>query len=572
MTWRVAILAFTIMLAGATAPVIRDAVGGRAGLPGDGRRDGGDHRGRRRRRLPSAPGARRSARSQPGAGTLRDQLRIVAGARDFRLLLTSFVHPGARHRLHARGRRLPRRGRARDRRARPRSCSSASSARPCCSPRPGRRVGARVGKKRGYLVGVADPRRRRPARGRPAQVGAGRRRLRRRRAGRASATPAARSSRWRCCRTPPRSTRAAPARAASASTPVCGPPARRSGLALGPGRVRAGAGDRRLRVVHRRRRRRSRDSALTAITLGFSVLPAALIVLSLWLAGALPARRDRGRGGRDAVSGMTTTSWPGSGTLQTGDLPVHGGRTLAYVYDSGLPEVDRIGREAVAAYAGSNGLDPTAFPSLLPMENDAGRLRARPARRARTTRSAPSPPAAPSRCCSRCRRPATRAPTSPRPRMVRAVDRARGVPQGRALLRRRGACVVPVGPDFRADVAAMTAGDRRGPDDRAGRRLRAVVRARRRRPGPRARGAGRRARHPLPRRRVHRRLGAAVRRAARPRPCRRGRSPSTGVTSISVDLHKYAYAPKGTSLLLHRTPELRRPQFFASAAGRATRC
>jgi glutamate/tyrosine decarboxylase-like PLP-dependent enzyme len=38
-----------------------------------------------------------------------------------------------------------------------------------------------------------------------------------------------------------------------------------------------------------------------------------------------------------------------------------------------------------------------------------------------------------------------------------------------------------------------------------------------------------------------------------------------GVTSISVDTHKYAYAPKGTSLLLHRTPELRRPQYFASA-------
>ena len=38
--------------------------------------------------------------------------------------------------------------------------------------------------------------------------------------------------------------------------------------------------------------------------------------------------------------------------LQAGDLPVHGGRTLAYVYDSGLPDVDRVGREAVAAYAG----------------------------------------------------------------------------------------------------------------------------------------------------------------------------------------------------------------------------
>ena len=56
--------------------------------------------------------------------------------------------------------------------------------------------------------------------------------------------------------------------------------------------------------------------------------------------------------------------------MQTADLPVHGGRTLAYVYDSGLPDIDQIGREAVAAYAGSNGLDPTAFPSLLRMEND----------------------------------------------------------------------------------------------------------------------------------------------------------------------------------------------------------
>ena len=38
-----------------------------------------------------------------------------------------------------------------------------------------------------------------------------------------------------------------------------------------------------------------------------------------------------------------------------------------------------------------------------------------------------------------------------------------------------------------------------------------------------------------------------------------------GVTSVSVDLHKYGYAPKGTSLLLHRSARLRRPQFFAAA-------
>lgn len=90
MTWRVAILAFTILLAGASAPAIRDAIGGR-----DGYRVMGvamallilagallAYRGTR-----AAPvGA-----VTPGAGSLRDQLRVVAGARDFRLLLTTFV-------------------------------------------------------------------------------------------------------------------------------------------------------------------------------------------------------------------------------------------------------------------------------------------------------------------------------------------------------------------------------------------------------------------------------------------------------------------------------------------------
>ena len=55
--------------------------------------------------------------------------------------------------------------------------------------------------------------------------------------------------------------------------------------------------------------------------------------------------------------------------LQSHDLPAHGGRTLAYVYDSGLAEADAVGLEALAMFAGSNGLDPTAFPSLLQMEN-----------------------------------------------------------------------------------------------------------------------------------------------------------------------------------------------------------
>ena len=56
--------------------------------------------------------------------------------------------------------------------------------------------------------------------------------------------------------------------------------------------------------------------------------------------------------------------------LRAGDLPTHGGRTLAYVYDSGLSEVDSLGAAAHALASSANGLDPTAFPSLLKMEND----------------------------------------------------------------------------------------------------------------------------------------------------------------------------------------------------------
>jgi glutamate/tyrosine decarboxylase-like PLP-dependent enzyme len=38
-----------------------------------------------------------------------------------------------------------------------------------------------------------------------------------------------------------------------------------------------------------------------------------------------------------------------------------------------------------------------------------------------------------------------------------------------------------------------------------------------------------------------------------------------GVTSISVDTHKYGYAAKGTSVVLYRTPALRRYQYFTIA-------
>jgi glycoside/pentoside/hexuronide:cation symporter, GPH family len=90
MTWRVAILALTIMVAGATAPVIRDAVGGR-----DGYRVMGVVMALLI--VVGVVSAWRGTRHAPigalaaGSGSLREQLRVVAGARDFRLLLTTFV-------------------------------------------------------------------------------------------------------------------------------------------------------------------------------------------------------------------------------------------------------------------------------------------------------------------------------------------------------------------------------------------------------------------------------------------------------------------------------------------------
>lgn len=90
MTWRVAILALAIMLSGASAPAIRDAFEGRQGYRVMGVAVAlllvigvvGAYVGTRRAPI---------GHVAPGPGTLREQLRIVASARDFRLLLSCFV-------------------------------------------------------------------------------------------------------------------------------------------------------------------------------------------------------------------------------------------------------------------------------------------------------------------------------------------------------------------------------------------------------------------------------------------------------------------------------------------------
>lgn len=249
--------------------------------------------------------------------------------------------------------------------------------------------------------------------------------------------------------------------------------------------------------------------------------------------------------------------------LQAADLPVHGGRTLAYVYDSGLPDVDRIGREAVAAYAGSNGLDPTAFPSLLQMENELVGFTANLLDAPDTTVGTVTSGGTES-CLLAVQSARDGRPGVARPRMV--------VPSTvhAAFLKAAHyfgveAVVVPVGPDFRADPAAMAAAVDEDPD----RTVLVVVSAPSYAHGvvdpvtevalmAAARGI-----------RCH--VDACIGGWVLPYAARLGRAvpPWTfaveGVTSISVDLHKYGYAPKGTSVLLHRTSEHRRPQYFAHA-------
>jgi sphinganine-1-phosphate aldolase len=55
-------------------------------------------------------------------------------------------------------------------------------------------------------------------------------------------------------------------------------------------------------------------------------------------------------------------------TLRAGDAPTHGGRVLSYVYDSGMPELDELAAAAARLVQPVNGLDPTTFTSVAAME------------------------------------------------------------------------------------------------------------------------------------------------------------------------------------------------------------
>jgi Glutamate decarboxylase and related PLP-dependent proteins len=248
--------------------------------------------------------------------------------------------------------------------------------------------------------------------------------------------------------------------------------------------------------------------------------------------------------------------------LRAADQPTHGGRLFAYVYDSGLADLDQLASAAYALGAPVNGLDPTAFPSLLAMENAlVGAASA-------LLGGGPGSPVVgnvtsggteslilavkAARDAAGVAAPELVLPGTAHPSFVKAARylgvRPVVVPVPAATLRPRASdvaeaitantvlvvCSAPAYPYGLVDPVAEIA------EVAAERGVRCHVDA--------CFGGW-----TLP---YLRRLGVAV-------PPFDFSVP--GVTSVSVDLHKYAYTSKGVSVLLHRSDELRAAQYFAYA-------
>lgn len=249
--------------------------------------------------------------------------------------------------------------------------------------------------------------------------------------------------------------------------------------------------------------------------------------------------------------------------LRAADAPTRGGRTFAYVYDAGLDGLDELAAEAYTAFATVNGLDPTVFPSVARLENEvvgavAALLGAPGAQGTFTSGGTESILLAVKTARDHAR--AERGITEPQ---LLLPSTAHAAFHKAAAYLAVEPVVVPVDPrTFRADARAMAAAI-------TPRTVLAVASAPSYAHGvvdPVAEIAGAAAA-----RGVLCHVDACIGGWILPHLRRAGREVPpfdlsvSGVTSLSVDLHKYAYADKGASVVLYRDAGLRRHQYFAHA-------
>jgi glutamate/tyrosine decarboxylase-like PLP-dependent enzyme len=247
--------------------------------------------------------------------------------------------------------------------------------------------------------------------------------------------------------------------------------------------------------------------------------------------------------------------------LRAADQPTTGGRAWQYSYDPGRPEVKRLAGEAFLAGLGANALDPTSFPSVMALENEvvamtAGLLGARPGAAGTFTSGGTESIFLAVKAAREAR------PDVDRPRLVAPISAHGAFHKAAHYL---GIELVPADLDP-VTLAADPDAVRAALDERT-----VLVVAS-------AYGFGHGVVDPVEE--------IAALAAERDVPChvdacmgglvlpflRELGEPIPefdlsvpGVTSISADLHKYGYAPKGASVVVFADPDLRRRAYYACA-------
>lgn len=245
--------------------------------------------------------------------------------------------------------------------------------------------------------------------------------------------------------------------------------------------------------------------------------------------------------------------------LRAADAPTHGGHVLSYVYDSGLAELDELAAAAIRAVQPVNGLDPTTFTSVAVMEGEVvGFARDLLGGDSDVVGSVTTGGTESCLLAVKTARDlwVSAGSTTGRPRLLAPVT-VHAAFQKAAHYFGLELDLVPVGQDGRVDAATIIS--RLDPDVAL-----VVVSA----PSyPHA------ALDPIAE------VAAAAQAAGIPchvdaciggwvlpfwsgLPAWDFRVP--GVTSVSADLHKFGYAPKGVSVLLQRGRDRQRAQFFTT--------